>query len=199
MTAMTFAIGGVAFWMPRYISEVRGAGSLAHVNLVVGGITVVAGISATLLGGMAGDRLRPRFPGSYFLVSGAGILIACPAIVAMMYLPFPAAWAALFVAEFFLFFNTGPSNTILANVTRPTVRATAFALNIFFIHALGDALSPPVLGWIAGRYSWNAAFYVVVVAMLVASVLWLWGAKYLERDTLAANARPRQKDGLSTS
>src|SRR5688500_17443723 len=162
MTAMTFAIGGIAFWMPRYISEVRGAGSLAHVNMVFGGITVVAGIKATLLGGIVGDKLRPRFPGSYFLVSGIGILIACPAIVLMMYLPFPAAWVALYVAEFFLFFNTGPSNTILANVTAPHVRATAFALNIFFIHALGDALSPPVLGWIAGRYSWNAAFYVVV-------------------------------------
>src|SRR5688500_3224234 len=190
MTAMTFAIGGIAFWMPRYISEVRGAGSLAHVNMVFGGITVVAGIKATLLGGIVGDKLRGRFPGSYFLVSGVGILIACPAIVAMMYLPFPAAWVALYVAEFFLFFNTGPSNTILANVTAPHVRATAFALNIFFIHALGDALSPPVLGWIAGHYSWNAAFYVVVIAMAVAAGFWLWGAKYLARDTAAANVPP---------
>jgi len=187
MTAMTFAIGGIAFWMPRYISEVRQAGSLAHVNLVFGAITVVAGITATLLGGITGDRLRPRFPGSYFLVSGVGMLIACPAIVAMMYLPFPAAWVALFVAEFFLFFNTGPSNTILANVTQPSVRATAFALNIFFIHAFGDALSPPVLGWIAGRYSWNLAIYVVVIAMVVAAAFWLWGVQYLGRDTLAVS------------
>jgi MFS family permease len=193
MTAMTFAIGGIAFWMPRYISEVRGAGSLAHVNMVFGAITVVSGITATLLGGIAGDKLRPRFPGSYFLVSGVGILIACPAIVAMMYMPFPAAWIALFVAEFFLFFNTGPSNTILANVTRPTVRATAFALNILFIHALGDALSPPVLGWIAGHHSWNAAIYVVVIAMVVAGVLWLWGAKYLLADTIAATAAPTER------
>src|SRR6185503_1782800 len=105
-----------------------------------------------------------------FLVSGIGILIACPAIIAMLYLPFPAAWTALFIAEFFLFFNTGPSNTILANVTKPTVRATAFALNIFFIHALGDALSPPVLGWIAGHHSWDMAIYVVVIAMALAGV-----------------------------
>jgi hypothetical protein len=104
----------------------------------------------------------------------------------MIYLPFPAAWIALFVAEFFLFFNTGPSNTILANVTQPTVRATAFALNILFIHALGDALSPPVLGWIAGRYSWNMAIYVVVIAMALAGVLWLGGTRYLQADTLAA-------------
>jgi MFS transporter, Spinster family, sphingosine-1-phosphate transporter len=196
MTAMTFAIGGIAFWMPRYISEVRGGGSLAHVNVVFGGITVLSGITATLLGGITGDRLRPRFPGSYFLVSGIGILIACPAIIAMMYIPFPAAWIPLFVAEFFLFFNTGPSNTILANVTKPHVRATGFALNILFIHALGDALSPPVLGWIAGRHSWNMAIYVVVMAMALAGVLWLWGTRYLQRDTLAATAPATERRGF---
>jgi len=197
MTAMTFAIGGISFWMPRYISEVRGAGSLAHVNMVFGGITVVAGIAATLLGGIVGDRLRPRFPGSYFLVSGIGILIACPAIIAMIYMPFPAAWVALFIAEFFLFFNTGPSNTILANVTKPSVRATGFALNILFIHALGDALSPPVLGWIAGRHSWNMAIYVVVIAMVMAGVLWLLGTRYLQADTIAATEPTTERPAVA--
>ena len=101
----------------------------------------------------------------------------------MLYLPFPYAWIAIFCAEFCLFFNTGPSNTILANVTHPSVRASAFALNIFLIHALGDAASPPILGYVAQR-SWNAAFYVVVVITAVASALWIWGARYLEDDTV---------------
>lgn len=193
MTAMTFAIGGISFWMPRYISQVRQAGSLEHVNTMFGGITVVAGIAATLAGGYAGDKLRPRFGGSYFLVSGIGILIACPAVWLMTRLPFPAAWVALFVGEFFLFFNTGPSNTILANVTHPSVRATAFALNIFFIHALGDALSPPVLGRIAERVSWDAAFGLVVLTMFLAGVLWLWGTRYLERDTVLATQGPTDR------
>ncbi len=186
MTAMTFAIGGISYWMPHYIAEYRKVGSLAHVNLVFGGLTVVSGLSATLLGGMAGDALRKRFGGAYFLVSGVGILLACPCILAMLWLPFPWAWVAVFCAEFFLFFNTGPSNTILANVTHPAVRASAFALNIFVIHALGDALSPPLLGWVAGRYSWNTAFGVVIVATAIGGVLWLWGAQYLDADTRRA-------------
>jgi MFS family permease len=188
MTAMTFAIGGISFWMPHYVAEYRQAGSLAHVNTVFGGLTVVGGLTATLLGGITGDKLRDRFPGSYFLVSGAGILIACPFVILMLYTPFPAAWAFVFLAVFFLFFNTGPSNTILANVTRPGVRATAFALNIFVIHALGDAVSPPLLGAIVGaEHRWNAAFFVVAGVMALAGVLWLVGAKYLEADTRAAS------------
>ncbi|MDP9172532.1 MAG: MFS transporter [Planctomycetota bacterium] len=186
MAAMTFAIGGISFWMPTYIAEVRRAGDLAHVNLVFGGITIVAGIAATLLGGIAGDKLRPRYSGSYFLVSGIGILLACPFVLLMLVVPFPYAWGCFFVAEFFLFFNTGPSNTILANVTHPSVRATAFAMNIFVIHALGDAPSPPLLGSIADHFGWNAAFCVVTALLAIGGVLWLIGSQFLAEDGAAA-------------
>jgi MFS family permease len=187
MAAMTFAIGGISFWMPRYLTEVRGLSD--NSKTIFGGVTVVSGLAATLLGGMAGDKLRARFPGSYFLVSGLGILLACPFILLMLYMPFPGAWAAVFCAVFFLFFNTGPSNTALANVTHPSVRATAFALNIFMIHAVGDAPAPPLLGGIAGRFGWNTTFYVVAAAMALAGLLWLWGMKYLAADTAAAPHR----------
>ena len=187
IAAMTFAIGGISFWMPRYLTETRGLPNNA--KLIFGGITVVAGLGATLLGGWAGDKLRPRFGGSYFLVSGIAILIACPFVIAMLYVPFPAAWGLLFGAVFFLFFNTGPSNTALANVVHPSVRASAFAVNIFFIHLLGDAPSPPVLGYVADHHGWNAAFGVVAAAMAVAGALWLIGAPHLAADTAAAPHR----------
>jgi MFS family permease len=187
MAAMTFAIGGISFWMPHYLIETRGLPNSA--KLAFGGITVVAGLGATLLGGWAGDKLRPRFGGSYFLVSAAGILIACPFVIAMLYVPFPLAWAMLFGAVFFLFFNTGPSNTALANVVHPSVRASAFALNIFVIHAVGDAPSPPILGAVADHYGWNAAFGVVAAAMAVAGVFWLVGMPHLAADTAAAPHR----------
>ena len=112
---------------------------------------------ATLLGGWLGDKLRPRFPASYFLVSGVGMLLGFPATIAMLYVPFPYAWIFIFFAMFFLFLNTGPSNTALANVTPPAMRATAFALNILVIHPLGDALSPWLIGWIKDHGTWNEA------------------------------------------
>src|SRR5205085_4708905 len=64
MTAMTFAMGGMAFWMPRYVSRVRGAGPLADVNVLFGIIVVVSGLGATILGGIVGDWLMPRYSGS---------------------------------------------------------------------------------------------------------------------------------------
>jgi MFS family permease len=137
---------------------------------------------------MAGDALRKRFPGSYFLVSAAGLLAGFPMLLAMMFTPFPYAWGFVFAAVFCLFFNTGPSNTILANVTHPSIRATAFALNILVIHALGDVISPPIIGWVSDRWNMQVAFGVVGFMFLVGGAFWLWGARYLERDTAAVEA-----------
>jgi len=197
MTAMTFAIGGMAFWAPGYIYEYRHQPGLDHINLVFGMITVVAGLIATLMGGVVGDWLTKRFPGAYFLASGVGMFLAFPFTIAFLYVPFPYAWGMLFLAIFCLFFNTGPSNTALANVTSPSVRAAAFALNIFVIHAAGDAISPPLIGWISGHYNMNIAFFVVAGMMLVASALWFIGVKHLQRDTEAISREEADLDAAA--
>jgi MFS family permease len=197
MTAMTFAIGGISFWMPTYVHEFRGQPDFERVNTVFGGITVVTGLSATLAGGYLGDRLRARWSGSYFTVSGIGMLIGFPVLLLVLVTPFPWAWGLIAIAEFCVFLNTGPTNTILANVTHPSVRAAAFALTIFVIHALGDAISPPLIGWISGLArsaehpsgNMNVGFVVVALTMLAAGVFWLLGAKYLQRDTELAPTR----------
>jgi MFS family permease len=195
MTAMTFAMGGIAAWMPDYVHSFRGAGELGAVSTVFGGIVVVSGLLATIAGGLTGDALRERFSGSYFLVSGVAMLLGFPFFLAVLYTPFPLAWVFVFLACFCLFFNTGPTNTILANVTHPAMRAQAFALNILVIHLFGDAISPPIIGWIAdtyrkeGRADMNAGFLAVSFMILLGGVLWLVGSFFLARDTARAPHR----------
>ncbi len=226
MTAMTFALGGIAVWMPTYIVWRRiQAGLLDPANTaavdkaaaadgaVFGPIVVVAGLVGTLVGGWAGDKLRSRWPGSYFLVSGIAMLIAFPLMLLLPVTPFPLAWGLIFVACFCLFFNTGPTNTILANVTHPSIRAAGFALNIFVIHILGDAISPylmPVINQLfegkvkpvilaagpagnAFRGNMDAGFVAVSFTILLSGLLWLWGSRYLQRDTqrVLAGEMPR--------
>jgi predicted MFS family arabinose efflux permease len=193
MTAMTFAFGGLAFWMPTYLEEVDAPnwGPIDR-NTIFGGLTALAGLTATLIGGIVGDRLRPRFPGSYFLVSGATMLIGFPMVLLFIFLnnQFPLNWFVIFVTVFCLFFNTGPTNTILANVTHPAVRARAFALNILMIHILGDVISPYIIGLIRDfTGSLVGGFVLVSVMILVGGVLWLWGTRYLEEDTRLAPTR----------
>ena len=103
--------------------------------------------------------------------------------------PFPWAWICIFLACFCLFFNTGPTNTILANVTHPSIRASAFALNILIIHALGDAISPLIIGVINDFTSMTIGFLTVSFMFLIAAIAWFLGVKHLKRDTDLAPTR----------
>src|SRR5881394_1676464 len=182
-TLMTFVTGGLGFWVAAYL---RYRNQSANVGMTIFGlITVVAGLVSTLLGGVIADRLRSRFAASYFWVSGIGMLIACPLFVATLYIPFPAAWITMFLAIFFLFLNTGPSNTALANVSLPAVRATAFAVNIFVIHAFGDVQAFWLLGYIGGHTNMHMAFLFVSGIILISGIVWLMGVKYIPADTAA--------------
>ncbi|MFL6538062.1 MAG: spinster family MFS transporter [Chthoniobacterales bacterium] len=197
-TAFTFGIAGLGFWMAAYL-RFRNQPEVAG-KTIFGGILVVAGFVATLFGGWVADRLRTKIRGSYFVVSGAGMLIAFPLFVGALFTPFPLAWLLIFAAIFFAFVNTGPSNAALANVTRPPIRATAFAFNILIIHAFGDAISPPVIGWIAGHSNMTVAFLCVSATMLLAGIFWMLGRKFLDEETRiveSASVIPVQQNSRS--
>lgn len=188
MALMTFALGGLALWMPTYLHRIKGM-TLQEANLWIGPLTVGAGLLGTMTGGWLADRLLQRTPGAYFLVSGTGMLLATPcAFVALLaeaptiYLP------AMFLAECGLFLNTGPCNAILVNVVHPAMRSTAFAINIFLIHVLGDIWSPIAIGVIADATGGNltAGMLLTVGAMAGGGILFLRGMRSLEQDQRAA-------------
>jgi MFS family permease len=257
MTAMTFAFGGVAVWMPTYLYEREATyvltpaayeamvhpkdpdvpsvpGELIHrlrplegreyrkikpfraalaevlspdemlawrgqvadaardearsmkldeVNGPFGTILAVAGLAATLAGGYLADWLRKKIRGAYFTVSGIGMLVGLPMYWLALTTPLPLGWLFVFLAVFFLFFNTGPSNTALANVAPPALRSSAFALNILVIHLFGDVISPPIVGWIDDQASLRVGLLFLAGPIVLSGFFWLWGTRYLDRDT----------------
>jgi MFS family permease len=186
MAAMTFAIGGLAQWLPSFLHRVHSL-DVAKGNTLFGATTVVAGILGTLAGGWLGDRWQKRSGKGYLLVSGWGFLIGTPfAAWAILAPGLTGCMTAIFIAEFFLFLNTGPLNTVILNVTAPAVRAMAFAVNIFFIHALGDAVSPSILGWLSDQWGLRSALLITPGAMLLAGLLCFVCGRFVVRDMARA-------------
>ena len=186
MASMTFALGGLVHWLPTYFNRVHGL-SLAAAGTAIGGITVVAGLGGTLLGGWGGDRLLGRTRKAYFLVSGWGLLLSAPGAVLAIAATDPwLAFGAIFVAEVLVFLNTGPLNALIVAVTPPGIRARAFGLNIFAIHAFGDALSPALLGLVSDLTNLSTALTLPAFFLAAAGLLCLWGARGLPEDMAAA-------------
>ena len=88
-----------------------------------------------------------------------------------------------------LFFNTGPTNTVLANVT-PDDAGDRLCLNILVIHALGDAIYRRI-GLIADHAEPGRRFRARVVMTLFGGIFWLCGIPHLEmtRDLAPTKAR----------
>ena len=182
MAAMTFAIGGLAQWIPSFLYRVHSL-DVARGNMLFGATTVLAGILGTLAGGWLGDRWQKKSGKGYLLVSGWGFLIGTPfAAWAILAPELTSCMSAIFIAEFFLFLNTGPLNTVIINVTNPAVRAMAFAVNIFFIHALGDAVSPSILGWLSDQWGLRSALLITPLAMVMAGMFCFICGRYVVRD-----------------
>ncbi len=154
---------------------------------VIGGILVIGGLTSTATGAWLGEVLRKRrVRGAYFLVSAAGALLAMPCFLGILYTPLTASFVCTFLAIFGLFLYTGPGNTILANVVRSDMRATAFAINVLIIHALGDAISPTLIGLVADQTSLQFAFFLTSTFIAVGALLWFAGIRYLDSDTAKA-------------
>ena len=177
MAMMTFAIGGMQVWMPTFLSRMRHV-PLAEANLRFGLMTLAAGISATMLGGWLGDRMEARKRGGHCLISAIGMSLALPSVLLAVFHAGSWMYPAIFMGEFFLLLNTAPLNAAILNSVSAPIRSTAFAVNIFTIHLLGDAFSPSLMGYISDRSNMQIAFVAASVAIAISAGVLFLGVRY---------------------
>ena len=183
-TLMTFAMGGIAFWMPSYLVRDHSL-ELGEANMIFGGLTVVAGLIGTLVGGFLGDKAYAKGEGGYFRVSGWGLLLGAPFALLMPYAGVPVlVFTLAFFAELLLFLNTGPLNAALVACVRPHMRARAVAINVFFIHALGDAISPWLMGLVSEQANLALAIALTGIPIAVGGIVLIRAAQVHAREGL---------------
>lgn len=177
MAAMTFSLGGIQVWMPKFLYSDRGY-TLEAANFAFGIIVVVDGILAALVGGWLGDYLLPRMKSSYYFVSALSMLLGVPVMIVALFARGRMMIPAIAVAAFFLLLNTSPLNAAVINSVDAHIRATALAVNIFVIHILGDVPSPTMMGWVADVRSLQAAFVLPIIGMGISSAILFYGMKF---------------------
>ena len=175
--AYTFAIGGLAYWMPAFLERARGIPrSEATVNF--GTIVVITGFVGTFVGGWMGDYFAKNSRQAYLWLSGVTTLVAAPFVWLALTTTSTSLYTAYMVAaQLCLFLSTGPINAAIVNLVIASERATAIALSVFAIHLLGDALSPLMVGALSDAFSLQQAVKILPVAALVGGVIWIWAAR----------------------
>ncbi len=184
--AYTFAIGGLAAWMPSFLERVRGM-PRAQATVSFGEIVVITGFAGTFVGGWLGDYCGRFSKAAFLWLCAASTLVAAPFVWLALTTASPSLYlASMIVAQFLLFLSTGPVNAAIVNLVSPFERATAVALSVFSIHMLGDAISPFLIGAISDASSLAQAVKIVPLAVLVSGAIWVVAARTQERSVSLA-------------
>jgi len=172
-------MGGISFWIPSFLQR-RAGYSPGSAGLIVGALTVLGGLGGTAIGGWVAQRwLRTNYRALY-LVSAWSALLTVPPAVLCFFGPKSAIVPGLALALFFIFLGNGPLNAAIVNSVPAAIRATAIAVELFLIHALGDAPSPRVIGIVSDHTSLGTGLGVTLASLLLATLLLFLGARNLE-------------------
>jgi len=178
LAALTFSMGGISAWVPTFLQRSAGL-TMGQASRTVGAITVIDGVVGTLVGGWLAQRWMRTNHRALYLLSFWSVALTFPCGVLLFF--GPASWAvpALFIAEFFLFLNTGPLNAALVNSVPASVRATAISINLFCIHFFGDTFSPQLIGAVSDHtHNLALGLGITLIALVVSAGVLLLGAHF---------------------
>ncbi|MGF7180355.1 spinster family MFS transporter [Tunturiibacter psychrotolerans] len=175
--AVTFSLGGISWWMPSFLQRIDGR-SQSSAAYIMGAITVVAGLGGTITGGTIAQRWSRTNSKALYLVPAISAAIAVPPALLCFFGPHNLTLYGLGAAIFLIFLGTGPVNAATLNAVRPEIRATAMAGQLFIIHALGDAISPRIIGAVSDRSTLNLGLGSTLITMLLAAVIFFIGSRY---------------------
>ncbi|MGA7242172.1 MAG: MFS transporter, partial [Terracidiphilus sp.] len=177
LATLTFAMGGISNWVPEFLHDPIGL-SVAKASQVAGASTVINGILGTAIGGWIAQRWLRTNHRALYLLSFWSVALTLPFGILLFF--GPARWTipALFLAEFFLFLNTGPLNTAIVNSVSAPVRATAVSVNLFFIHFFGDTFSPQIIGKIADHSNLRIGLGATLIFLVISCVILLVGSRF---------------------
>ncbi len=175
--AVTFSLGGISWWMPSFLQRVDGR-SQSSAAFLMGAITVVTGLGGTITGGVIAQKWSRTNSKALYLVPAISAALAVPPALLCFFGPKSLTLPGLAVAIFLIFLGTGPVNAATVNAVRPEIRATAMAGQLFIIHALGDAISPRIIGAVSDRSNLNLGLGSTLITLLLASIIFFIGSRY---------------------
>jgi MFS family permease len=166
-----------ATFLYRYTSA-----NLDTAGLAVGALTIVGGLGGNILGAKVADYFRPSVPNAYFLVPALFTIpgTVCLGLAVNMTQSFAINMVFLCLAQIFAWTSTAPMSSMSIASVPPPLRAKSAAVNLLIIHALGDVVSPPIIGALSDEWdSLRKALQITWAMTALAGVIWFLGFAFI--------------------
>jgi MFS family permease len=180
---VTFAVNGLIAWAAAFMQRVHGL-SVARVGAEFGLWALAGGIMGALFGGRLADRLQQRWRGGRVLASGAGFVLGGPVCAGLLLVDDLRWFAPLVMATYFLYaWYNGPLAAVILDVVPPAVQASVLGAFVLFSHLAGDALAPPLIGYLSDRTgSLRGAMLLLPAVGVLGGVIILIALTTVSRD-----------------
>ncbi|MFI0961128.1 MFS transporter [Streptomyces sp. NPDC021080] len=184
-----FVAASLMAWLPSYFNRyydmpTAKAGATAGVFILVIGVGMIGG-------GIVSDRISRAFPIRKWAVAIGFSMGSLVLLMAAFQLPTGPLQLAVLAAGALLAAGTaGPATAMVANLTPASISATAFATLTFANSLLGLAPGPAVTGALADGMGLLGALRIVPLTALAATLAFLVGRHFYERDLLRLTGTP---------
>jgi MFS family permease len=176
---LTFTSGSIISWITVFIVRYHSF-TVAEASVSIGSIVLIAGLGGIFMGGFLADRLFVKgFPRS--VIISLGFLVATPLL--LLIINTKTGWlllTSMFLATFFMAWYYGPVVALIQDIVPSNLKATAYAFYLFFVHLLGDAFSPSVIGRISDASSLQTALYLPIATNLLGAMFFLLTTKLMK-------------------
>jgi MFS family permease len=181
---LAFTSGAIISWITEFIVRYHHF-TVQQASVWIGSIVLIAGLSGIYAGGRLADRLHKKgIPRS--MVIGIGFLIATPLLLIIATTTTPSVLlVSLFLGTFFMAWYYGPVVALIQDIVPVNVRGTAYAFYIFFIHLLGDTISPSAMGKLSDLYSLKTAFYLPIATNFLGGMFFFLTTYLIMKQTKA--------------
>ncbi|HZH40096.1 MAG TPA: MFS transporter [Gemmatimonadales bacterium] len=180
---VTFAVNGLIAWASTFMARVHHL-SVPDFSALFGPWALAGGISGVLAGGKIGDWLQVRWAGGRVIASGAGFILGGPLVAWLLFSGSLKGFAPLlFGIYFFYTWYNGPLAAVIFDVVPAAVRASVTGAFVLFSHLAGDALAPPLVGYLSDQTkSIQTAMMILPVAGVVGGCVILVALKTVAKD-----------------
>ncbi len=152
-TFVSFASGAFITWGVEFINRYQNY-NLRDAALILGFGMMFASVVGVLAGSYIADYLHKKYVWGRSAVVAVSLLLSAP----LMYMGLAEGTQSTFLFFFisgaiFLSVYLGPVTAVLHDVVPKQFRSSAFGAYVFFVHLVGEAFAPAIVGKISDFYN----------------------------------------------